>query len=163
MKKLQYRLTLPSRENNIEDRYNDGVEGHPASRTLSVIPDKNGYICILWKEGNLDKKMIIFDTSRRKRSSESSGFVINMRSVWNDGNDTPPVTPHARRQTASTSLLIDEINERTFISPGWSVVFKLRREKEDNYSGDYPLLCVIVVVHQTREIPWGENGARGLL
>lgn len=41
MKKLQYRLTLPSRENNIEDRYNDGVEGHPASRILSVIPDEN--------------------------------------------------------------------------------------------------------------------------
>lgn len=40
MKKLQYRLTLPSRENDTEDRYNDGVEGHAASSTLSVTADK---------------------------------------------------------------------------------------------------------------------------
>lgn len=38
---------LPSRENDTENRYNDSVEGHPASRTLSVIPDKDGYICII--------------------------------------------------------------------------------------------------------------------
>ncbi len=40
MKKLQNHLTLPSRENNTKDRYNDGVEGHPASSTFRYTRQK---------------------------------------------------------------------------------------------------------------------------
>lgn len=103
MKKLQYRLTLPSRENNIEDRYNDGVEGHPASRTLSVIPDKNGYICILWKEGNLDKKNDnIWHVSQKaklwiKRLRDQHAICVEWRE-WHTARDATRPTPNGQYQ-----------------------------------------------------------------
>ncbi len=148
MKKLQYRLTLQSRENSKEDRYNDGVEGHPASSTLFVTPDKNGYICILWK-----KALKSYNLPRLADSG-----APDQAASWSTcdlcGMTHRPWRYTTARQISSTSLLTDEIKSKDVHFARTTHRKRVNWEgKWWNYSGD----LTADARNSTRN-----NGTRGL-